>query len=226
MPQYYTLEEAAKLLATTPDELKLMAKKGELRPFQDRGTLRFRSQEIDEMARRRGRGSEPDLQLGEAGRKGDTPPTKKKGKEDAGVFDFSLTPEDSGQVEIGQELRGGSAGGGPKSKGPSSKKLGPISPAPKPGSDSDVRLVADGSDLGFQIASDSDVKMVDDSGPTVLPPVPSSSKSKLNRPKSKVQIDSGAQLADSDIEAIAKSYAVETICGWARRRSSPINAVD
>src|SRR4029077_12781429 len=64
MPQYYTLEEAAKLLATTPDELKLMAKKGELRPFQDRGTLRFRSQEIDEMARRRGRGSEPDLQLG------------------------------------------------------------------------------------------------------------------------------------------------------------------
>src|SRR3954471_5730636 len=135
MPQYYTLDEAAKILGTTGDELKQMAKKGELRPFQDRGTLRFRSQEIDEMARRRGRGSEPDLQLGEAPRVGDTPPSKKRSKVDGGVFDFSLTPEDSGQVEIGQEIRrGGSSSGGPKSKGPaSSKRLGPISPAPKPG---------------------------------------------------------------------------------------------
>ena len=51
MVQYYTLEEAARILGTTPDELKLLARRGELRPFQDRGTLRFRTQEIDELAR-------------------------------------------------------------------------------------------------------------------------------------------------------------------------------
>jgi len=66
MVQYYTLEQAAQLLRTTPDQLKEMAKKNEVRAFQDRGTLRFRSQEIDELARSRGLGSDPDLQLGEA----------------------------------------------------------------------------------------------------------------------------------------------------------------
>ena len=50
MVQYYTLEEASRILGAGPEELKQLAKKGELRPFQDRGTLRFRTQEIDELA--------------------------------------------------------------------------------------------------------------------------------------------------------------------------------
>src|SRR4051794_8842808 len=66
MPQFYTLEEAARVLQTTPDKVKEMARKNELRGFQDRGNLRFRAQEVDEAARRMGLGSEPDLQLGEA----------------------------------------------------------------------------------------------------------------------------------------------------------------
>jgi len=49
MVQYYTLEQAATLLRTTAEHLKEMARKGEVRAFQDRGTLRFRSQEIDEL---------------------------------------------------------------------------------------------------------------------------------------------------------------------------------
>src|SRR6516165_6619394 len=66
MVQYYTLEQAAQMLLTTPEKLKDMAKKGEVRAFQDRGTLRFRSQEIDELVRLKGLGSDPELQLGEA----------------------------------------------------------------------------------------------------------------------------------------------------------------
>src|SRR5207249_2262462 len=119
---------------------------------------------------------------------------------DGGVFDFTLSPEDSDQVEIGQEIRPGSSASGASksSKGPSSKKLssGPVSPTPKPGSDSDVRLVADGSDLGFQIASDSDVKMVDEQGS------PSSSVlKKTKRPAG----DSGVRLqtgSDSDVKVV------------------------
>jgi len=40
---YYTLDEAAIRLAMAPDELKAMARPGEIRAFQDRGTWRFRS---------------------------------------------------------------------------------------------------------------------------------------------------------------------------------------
>jgi len=35
---YYTLDEAAIRLAMAPDELKAMARRGEIRAFQDRGT--------------------------------------------------------------------------------------------------------------------------------------------------------------------------------------------
>src|SRR5207237_711752 len=71
---YYTLEEAAGLLKLAVDELKMMARGGEVRSFQDRGTWRFRVQDIQELARQRGLGSEPDLVLGEAL----NPPAKKK----------------------------------------------------------------------------------------------------------------------------------------------------
>src|SRR5262249_18831613 len=66
MPQYYTLEEAASKLKMSPDELREMAKQKKVRAFQDRGSWRFRTQEIDEMARERGLGSDPELQPGEA----------------------------------------------------------------------------------------------------------------------------------------------------------------
>src|SRR5215468_8695286 len=65
---YYTLEEACRILGVAADELKAMSKRGELRAFQDRGTLRFRTQEVEEKARQRGVGSAPDLPLGEAPR--------------------------------------------------------------------------------------------------------------------------------------------------------------
>src|SRR5438445_25226 len=73
MQQFYTLEQAAQVLRTTPDKVKDMARKGELRAFQDRGTMRFRSQEVDERARALGLGSDVDLPLG------DLPPPSKSG---------------------------------------------------------------------------------------------------------------------------------------------------
>ncbi len=73
---YFTLQEAAKHLNMSVDELKQMAQKGKIRSFQDRGTLRFRIQDIQELARQRGVSSDPDLVLGEASlppKKGDAP---------------------------------------------------------------------------------------------------------------------------------------------------------
>src|SRR5437763_15395692 len=63
---YYTLQEAAKFLNMAVDDLKQMAQKGKIRSFQDRGTLRFRIQDIQELARVRGGTSDPELLLGDA----------------------------------------------------------------------------------------------------------------------------------------------------------------
>jgi hypothetical protein len=210
MQQYYTLEEAARLLGATPDELKSMARKGQLRPFQDRGTLRFRAQEIDELARRRGIGSDPDLQLGEVGqpRPADSPAPRKAEEE----------------VEIG----GGPMGNESPSKRSGSGRGKPAStkPAlPKAGSDSDVRLVADGSDLGFQIA-DSDIKMVEESGPPSKANKPPSSK-KMPKPTTSVEgPDSGVRLipleekSDSDIKLVGDSDENQVLLSEALSKSA------
>ena len=47
MSQFYTLEEAASKLSMSIDELRELAKKREVRSFQDRGVLRFKSEDID-----------------------------------------------------------------------------------------------------------------------------------------------------------------------------------
>src|SRR5262245_51089299 len=68
MQQYYTLEEAAQKLNMSVDELREMAKKKQIRAFQDRGNWRFRAQEIDEKARQLGVNSDPEVQLGDSGK--------------------------------------------------------------------------------------------------------------------------------------------------------------
>lgn len=68
MAQYYTLDEASKLLGMKPEEFRkrLATEWKTLRRFPDGATLRFQSRDIDELARRAGRSSEPDLKLGDA----------------------------------------------------------------------------------------------------------------------------------------------------------------
>jgi excisionase family DNA binding protein len=164
MVQYYSLEEAARMLGVNTEELKKMAQRNEIRSFSDRGSMRFRAQEIEELARQRGRGSDPELQIVE-------PPSSGKGRkaQTEDVFDFQLSSDD--QVEIGQELAAKSGSGSGK-KSDKSNRPGPKSPPPKPGSDSDVRLVAEGSDLDFEVAEDSKKRRPSsqpDSGVRILP---------------------------------------------------------
>src|SRR5437763_16281976 len=64
MPQgYYTLREAAEATGLSEDELKRRAQRKEIRSFQDRGTLRFRIQDVQELQRQIMGGSDPDLQI-------------------------------------------------------------------------------------------------------------------------------------------------------------------
>src|SRR5436309_10541351 len=115
---YYTLSEAAQYLNVQVDELKQMAQKGRIRSFQDRGTLRFRIQDIQELARQRGVSSDPELVLGEASlppKKGDAPrspkapagpktpagPRTPSREEAPEIFDFEFSDDDS--VELSDD---------------------------------------------------------------------------------------------------------------------------
>jgi hypothetical protein len=193
---YYTLEEAARILGMTGEELSQMAQHREVRAFADRGTWRFRTQDIEELARRRGQGSNPDLPLGEAPRPQphDTPTARTSPEpKDEGVFNFGLGPETE-QIDLGQELGAersspASPSGSKSGSKSSSKNVGSKSPTTKPGSDSDVRLVPDGSNVVFEVSSDSDIKLVDDSDTSVK-----SARRKATGPKE----DSGAKLVPMD----------------------------
>ena len=63
MAQFYTLEEAARVLGMSPEELKAKAQQREVRAFLDGGSWRFRVVDVDELARRRGLGSDAELRL-------------------------------------------------------------------------------------------------------------------------------------------------------------------
>jgi excisionase family DNA binding protein len=215
---YYTLDEAARILGMDPEKLNQMAQKREIRAFADRGTWRFRTQDVDEMARRLGLGSSPDLQLGEAerskpltplqpksGPRSPTPaPTPKSGPKapDEGVFDFSLSSDSlDPEHDIVIQSPSSHKGAGKGSAG--------ISPTPKPGSDSDVHLVFD---VGASAppTSDSDVKLEEGGPPakqgsgakkTGLSPDPAKSgRKKTMIPGSRM--DSGVRLVPMDEENV------------------------
>jgi excisionase family DNA binding protein len=188
MVQYYTLEEAAGLLQLSAEKLKEMVRKNELRAFQDRGTLRFRKQEIDEMARARGLGSDPDLPLGDAPKSGG--PSSSSARRRGQAYNFA-----DDEMTLGDEDPAN------KSKSPSSKRKNspaPKSSAPSPrpttkaASDSDVRLVSDAADLDFHLELDEEgggpkSKPPDSGSKKTASPDPSSRKSKVDSArKSKV----------------------------------------
>jgi len=50
--KFYNLEEAARVLGMSPDELKAKAQKREVRGFMDSGSWQFKVADVDELARR------------------------------------------------------------------------------------------------------------------------------------------------------------------------------
>lgn len=61
--EFYSLDEAAKKLGLTTQELNAMAQHREIRAFADRGTWRFKASDIEELANRRGFVSNPNFRL-------------------------------------------------------------------------------------------------------------------------------------------------------------------
>ena len=125
MAQTYTLDEAAHKLNLSVDEFKrrMQTEWKHVRPFRDGTTVRYRANEVDELARTYGLGSSDELPLAE-GSPLDVPasPSPPKGKKPASDSDLILKLDDSDETFIVTPDQ-------PKSV----KKL-------KTGSDSDVKL--------------------------------------------------------------------------------------
>ncbi len=146
MAKTLTLEEAAQLLGMTVEQFKLNMQTHKefrsIRPLMGGSTVHFREQDIEELARKLGLGSDPILRLGQGSSESEVP----------------LAAEEE-QIEIGREPRGSST----RLQSPSSKRL--PKPAPEPAleiesSDEFVPLV---DDSGQGSKKDSDARLARDS---------------------------------------------------------------
>ena len=164
MPQFYTLEEAARVLGMSAEELKAKAQAREVRAFMDSGSWRFRQADIDELARRRGMGSDPDLSLSDLDL--EVPTGSGSGSEEMmlseyqlGVANPDLAPPPSHELKTNpsdQDILLSDASVPPDPLSGSSSTIIGMKPSGKQPSDSDVRLVPDNIAKGV---SDSDVRL-------------------------------------------------------------------
>ena len=155
--KYLDLEEAAQQLGISVDEMKRLRESGELRGFADRGTWKFKADDVAELARIREADSNPEVPL------------------------LDEQPESGSSVVLGAEegsslmLPGDGDLVGEQPTVIQQSALEDESGILDGTSDSDVRLIlddslvggADDSDAEVEIPSDSDsdVRLVDEAGP-------------------------------------------------------------
>ena len=181
MAQFYTLEEAARVLGMSPEELKAKAQHRDVRAFLDGSSWKFRVADVDELARRRGLGSDADLRLSDL----ELPTTGSASEADLDLSEFQLGAAGGDLGAPTMEVRKSDSPGSDHDillddlslppnpvTGSSSVIIGMDSSGKQP-SDSDVRLVPDNpkgasdSDVrlaapNFKMPSDSDVTLIAD----------------------------------------------------------------
>ncbi len=152
--KYVSLEEAAERLGMSNDQLVRLREDGEIRGFADRGTWKFRVEDVDELARSRQADSSPDVPMLE-----DEAPLPVGEDMSATVLGETPAADDVGEqpTEIRRSDESDDSDSDVKLVGADSDSDITLAPADDPsGSDSDVKLVTEPMDLG----SDSDVKLV------------------------------------------------------------------
>lgn len=218
--KYLSLEEAAGLLDMTTEQLMKVREQGDIRGFADRGSWKFREQDIDEFQRSRQADSSPDFPIitGDSSSSVlEEPDAVDLSSSDSDVrlfFDESLFDDTDakGLVTSGSDVRLSGDSGPNLEETESEDELdlsGWGSDAKISDSDSDVKLVGAGTqadiDLGSTIPipgdSDSDVVMVTGTDSEVS--LSADSEFKISDSDSDVRLsgeddDSDVQLADDD----------------------------
>ena len=188
MAEFYTLEEAARVLGMGPDELVSKAQSREVRGFLDGGTWRFRGPDIDDLARRRGMGSDPELSLSDLDLIEQAGGSGSGSGSDYGLPTGAAKGDGARSGEVDVLLDDMSLP--PATMSNSSSTIIGMNPTGKRPGDSDVRIVPD---LG-RGASDSDVKVgfrsdVTPSPRPVAPPRSASDSDVVLRPRGPEQSD-------------------------------------
>jgi excisionase family DNA binding protein len=154
--KYLTLEEAARHLSMAPDELVRLRERGEIRGFADRGTWKFRSEDVEEFARSRDADSSPEVPIID-----DKPGRKSPAGGDSGIRKgagrFNKTSDSDVRLLLDETLVPGAKDSDPE------VVLSQLS-----SSDSDVRLTDDVGGI-VDSSSDSDVKLISTSSDMLLP---------------------------------------------------------
>lgn len=181
--KYLSLEEAAQVLGLRTDEVIRMRERGDLRGFADRGTWKFKADDVEEAKRRRQPDSNPDVPL----------------MDDSSVLDDD--EELGAQATMVRRSAPGSDSDvrlilddNLKSK-PLAGSSAEIPILKGPGSDSDVRLVGTPGAISAPMGSDSDVKL--------LKPKGSDSGIRLSDSDSDVRLASPGKGSDSDVKLVA-----------------------
>jgi excisionase family DNA binding protein len=188
--KYLSIEEAAEQLGIASAELNRLREKGVIRAFADRGTWKFKEEDVEKLGRSRQADSDPDVPLHQPDDEGSgadllftdedalgTQPTIiSKKQDDSGsdsdvrlIFDDSLQvsepkagpPQDDSDSDV--KLAGGAPAAPAKEADDSDsdvKLAGTAAGAPAGGSDSDVKLVTDDVPTKESSGSDSDVRLV------------------------------------------------------------------
>ena len=220
--KYLSLEEAAVQLAIKPDELIRLREKGEVRGFADRGTWKFKADDIAEYRRRLQPDSDPDLAIMD-----DSDDSKPVGsqKPSTGSADGMSSDSDVRLVlsdEPKKKKLAGSSAEVPAVdllKSDSDVRLVEPPKRPKIDSDSDVKIVK--PKAAKKTDSDSDVKMVDSHLPD--------SDSDVRMVDSIEESDSDVKLLPTDVSLIdsdsdvrlAASFQSDSDVKLIRKKSKP-----
>src|SRR5579871_283606 len=222
--KYLSIEEAARILGLEPKELNRLREKGEIRAFADRGTWKFRHDEIEELSRSLHADSDPEVPIGDyrnfgqAARSGeiDLDESLSSSSEVAFVDEDSLREGDSTVVR-GTPLDDRSSDSDVRlivdSKPDSGTKKGGAITPDSGDSDSDVRLTPDLDDADDS-GSDSDVKMVETESQSSIRLTQPASELQDPGSDSDVQLtsakDSSASLSDSSVRLVSSGSGQET----------------
>jgi excisionase family DNA binding protein len=163
--KYLTLEEAARQLGMAPDELVRLRERSEIRGFADRGTWKFKSEDVEEFARSRDADSSPEVPIIDEKPRRPAAGDESGARKGSGAGRFNKTSDSDVRLLLDETLVPGAKDSDPEVV---LSQLG--------SSDSDVRLT---DDVGGVVdsASDSDVKLISTSSDMLLPSDEGSSSS-------------------------------------------------
>lgn len=142
--KYLSIEEAAEQLGIPKEELNRLRSRGDIRGFSDRGTFKFKEEDVEELGRRLQPSSDPDIQMLD-------------GEDDGSVLDDEPATGDDDAPSIIRRLSAG-GGGGDDGGDPIGSIFDDFGNNDLSSSDSDVRLVMD-ERLDAKHSSDPDVML-------------------------------------------------------------------